>query len=1271
MKGPDVKQFRCTHPGCEKVFNRKDYLERHAANHLFVKPFVCKLCNRQFSRRDLYDNHLMTKRHARAVLEAENNVDSDGRLPTNRRSPIDGTNGSQFDKKIVGDIEATYDAKQRAANAQKPELYFQDANFRYYAEPLHPNLRYGMNSNQAYLGGPGSSSPIDRIGRGRLSFDSSRGTESILSSSISSDRSQRFMGNGIGFNTTLNLTDHIGSGSYSFDTASQASQPISFTSSVSSYAWSDYRYSANSPSAPPFPRSLKYSPSEFSSDLSIASSSGLQSLPSTTHSAKYEFHKQPENFNPIKLIEDWLKRDIDMHHYRIPNFRESVDNFRANERNAHNIAQGKEPLSAAGVSGVIDIPEMVITTESNSENDEMEVDDANTISTEDKAMDIDDHHGAGNSGADLDDAILSRNIYASDATLNHLPFNKHDQKPDLLRTRSQLQVQDPESKKQLPSSGLDDRRYNWFFNDCFDTDKAKYGYDRFYTEIMGTYRDRQQKFRQEAKIKLGVTELNDGEPMCDVCDDTSAAILHILGEVPDDLDDEKIVSHWIQTAWQESDAVSYIIHPATFNANETHPSLLAVLALLGMTLTPDPSVSEMALKDFTPTFLYVYECLVRMPVIADINELDHIELSKLQAFALIMRLDQLLLTHRKQSECFITSKYGRIASNIFFSKFFKAVPKAGIFGAKNMRNPIYATLYYEGYMFHQGADPKTQWHEWVLIESFSRVTMFSVYFDSIYSLTMDSMDPISIFNMDTYMICPDPLWYARSLLEFNHVVGPSRTIPMIPYLALLKSTIRFPRSPKFECIGTPMNKMQNGSGSTDSKPPKNSAQTREDSNIRDITAWSHFALQSLSHGIITILATFSGVHANQGNGVLTLLMYTHSNNLDQVFKKLDFEMQLRLYRAADVWRLLFEASYGDFTDKVLNLPTSTYIPLRLDLDKSVRDDIYLTTPHYCLLMIFCYFSSFIFVHEDLPIVLEVTANLKIWLNTAEESHMAVLSDYLYMPLYRKWIETEDAKAMIGACLLYLLWLQSSYGQIYCKNQKFLSSIIYISAVVVWLYDYASHEESEATTPSLNRANEKRIENHKQDNPASEDDEVFEIEGFAFMSVGTKYLQTTFERLMGRTTEEPKGVKSMLLLAACLLFNRTSTKPWIATLIKLVRTLDNKYTYKELDRVVRKSAGVYSSRYFKSKQASGTTVQQPARGDDASQRSPSLSKSDQLKSEKFEKTFSMPNKKQRLDHSSDLDSDQYNGGSDLSESERVHDHGKTSKTSQSGIGLIQA
>ncbi|KAK9449731.1 fungal-specific transcription factor domain-containing protein [Limtongia smithiae] len=84
-KGPE-KKFKCLHPGCGKTFNRKDYLARHAANHLEVRPYQCPICPSQFARQDLLEKHLSTKTHEkRQKREALDRLGA--RLPRDASGP--------------------------------------------------------------------------------------------------------------------------------------------------------------------------------------------------------------------------------------------------------------------------------------------------------------------------------------------------------------------------------------------------------------------------------------------------------------------------------------------------------------------------------------------------------------------------------------------------------------------------------------------------------------------------------------------------------------------------------------------------------------------------------------------------------------------------------------------------------------------------------------------------------------------------------------------------------------------------------------------------------------------------------------------------------------------------------------------------------------------------------------------------------------------------------------------------------------------------------
>ncbi|SEI35459.1 YALIA101S07e01684g1_1 [Yarrowia lipolytica] len=67
----DDRKFKCKHPGCEKTFNRRDYLIRHSANHLDTLPFQCPQCPMKFARADLLQKHLNTRSHERRKKREE------------------------------------------------------------------------------------------------------------------------------------------------------------------------------------------------------------------------------------------------------------------------------------------------------------------------------------------------------------------------------------------------------------------------------------------------------------------------------------------------------------------------------------------------------------------------------------------------------------------------------------------------------------------------------------------------------------------------------------------------------------------------------------------------------------------------------------------------------------------------------------------------------------------------------------------------------------------------------------------------------------------------------------------------------------------------------------------------------------------------------------------------------------------------------------------------------------------------------------------------
>ncbi|EGD73617.1 early growth response protein [Salpingoeca rosetta] len=50
-------KFVCPHPGCNKVYRRRNHLQRHSHSHKKTLPFVCPECDRGFHRKDHYEYH--------------------------------------------------------------------------------------------------------------------------------------------------------------------------------------------------------------------------------------------------------------------------------------------------------------------------------------------------------------------------------------------------------------------------------------------------------------------------------------------------------------------------------------------------------------------------------------------------------------------------------------------------------------------------------------------------------------------------------------------------------------------------------------------------------------------------------------------------------------------------------------------------------------------------------------------------------------------------------------------------------------------------------------------------------------------------------------------------------------------------------------------------------------------------------------------------------------------------------------------------------------
>lgn len=55
---PPIKRVKCTVPGCGKLFNRKEHLNRHLKSHDPQRQYECPICGRRYARSDVLKRHV-------------------------------------------------------------------------------------------------------------------------------------------------------------------------------------------------------------------------------------------------------------------------------------------------------------------------------------------------------------------------------------------------------------------------------------------------------------------------------------------------------------------------------------------------------------------------------------------------------------------------------------------------------------------------------------------------------------------------------------------------------------------------------------------------------------------------------------------------------------------------------------------------------------------------------------------------------------------------------------------------------------------------------------------------------------------------------------------------------------------------------------------------------------------------------------------------------------------------------------------------------------
>lgn len=1282
MKFTEQKPFRCTHPGCDKVFNRRDYLERHATNHLSVKPFVCVQCNRHFSRKDLYDNHLTTKRHARVVHEAEvasyenSNSGQAHSSSTNFSANAGGVGnggstggGSGLDQPSAGGIPDASGAASRfsvssldgnaphsasAHSIHTPQSlyvpldsrsqslpFLQSANpsASLYSYPGYtPDYPAGYSlaaaQNNAQRAAQSAGAAPD-ASADMLAMKSRVGEYPAPQGSISPRAlSLPFSYGGAGAPFNMNASMDGMNSPHSSAGISRQAHSHSFSGVHPRYARNASESAHYDPlGGPPF----------------YSRSAGAGAAPSLRNPPQFRSSFTTAQLSPFDPTASSLSAGNSSSSYSGTRNSDSSlnDSMSASSRlglgagSAHQVSSSK--LAAL-------VGERVHT---------------------DMMRNPDPYPGLRRS-TEMEDEESDDAVLAAGESVSGLGGSRNSAASSPMSVSKTPET--PATPAETVTSICGDKRFAWFFDDKFITDSAKLGYDRCYSLANDQYAERAALLPPPAHVLVGSQGSISGPssgttkasldsssgvpesishrsttsstipnsssaspsapstaagasaaapgsavgtahplaesslwpyPQSRLTPERARQVMTVLGEVPE-LVSLKAVEDWILDAWRGADAVKHIVHAATFDGNSTHLSLLAVLALVGMALSEDRAVAACARRCHASVFLFAYEALEKVPGTTSLSSgrLDLSTVNTLQAFGLLLRYDRLVLIGDSNHVQNARNISGQYVTDLYLGKVLSVVPHIGEFpdagsgnsstqidaygssfggagnvngggigsmasglsGASNAsspstpkikgnhplnakvsmnimdparappnslstpsKQPIWATLTSEAYMFHQGADPESQWYEWALIECVKRTAHLSLYLDSIVSLSKTKPSPVLISNMDIHMVCPDALWKAPSAAHFLEIAGPSRSVANVPYLGLIKSLIRFPRvAQSDDCVET-------------ARQP-----------------WSIFALKAVAHGLIILVGKMSGL-IPYGDQMLQAVMQSRSNPSSlgngEIFPKFDRQLQARLYRGLDVWHHYFTAAYGDVMERVMRLTGSMSIKVSDSFDPPLEDNE--DMPQYALVIILCHYSSFIYVHEDLPVVLQVTSNLKQWLETNKSRSLQVLLDYLYMPLYTNWIRTPEAKGMVSAASLYLAWTHAVTGQAFIGNHLFLSVMIYIAVIVVWLYDFASAAGSGEP-----------VENYSP----------LRLENFAFMDDAIDYIHTLHKSLNeSGPPPQKRAITSLILLAACLLYKRKSTEPLVNMLVQLLSVMDAQHSKEDLMATVKQSRALYDDR----------------------------------------------------------------------------------------------
>lgn len=572
-------------------------------------------------------------------------------------------------------------------------------------------------------------------------------------------------------------------------------------------------------------------------------------------------------------------------------------------------------------------------------------------------------------------------------------------------------------------------KHEWFFDDRADAQDAAAGegtgfmqYDRTYSMLINQYSSRAAHYRAEHPNRPDIEKMADSAVLAP---ERAREILAIIGAERSPLCADltpQILVQALNNTWRNISTMGHLFHRATFDPNAQDAVLVAVLVVLGMAVSDNTALQEVARAAYHSVLMVIRRRLSN-PQKQD-DDL-HTRLNLLQAVTIVNRYDSTILANQTPEEGDEQCREWVLENHLW-----SLISDVNSLGAVSHRRPNvdprnlpkHAWIQPDGYYFRESTDPVAQWKEWTLYEACKRVAHFALYCDCVHTLSNGgaTTSQLTIFDVDTQMPCAQDLWEASTFDEFMYIVGPERVLRNVPYLSVIKSMLRLPRV--------------------------------DDPPITDVpyqAQWSIFALAMVLYGLLCTSRTMTGTSTTDADIKRKLQTSGRGDGPDWFVNFFDRGIQVRLSRAFEMWSQYFELSTGSDPYHIMNKRITSEGALGDTQSRQVSSQFL----DYILLVLLHHHAAMIMMHEELRLIADVGNGLPHWLAANDGVPLAARIPF---DLYIQWAKTREARYVVSVACLFLVRISTGQKFLHPKKaENFLLSVVtYYSVLTVWLYSLA-------------------------------------------------------------------------------------------------------------------------------------------------------------------------------------------------------------------------